>query len=107
MPKARVALIAGAGGLAVGGAVIAILALHKKRQIEAMVKNVRSSVAGNERAQTQLARDAAAMKTRLESFAKAEATRVAAETAETYLRTQYGITPDRIAAISRLADRFG
>lgn len=104
---ARTATMAAAGGLVVGGAVIAILALQKKRQLEAMVANVQAAVAGDARAQSQLARDATAMKARLETFAKAQATQVAAETAQTYLRTVYGITPERVASIGRVADSLG
>lgn len=90
------------GGAVAAGGIYGFLLWRKKTELERMVAQV--SAGGGTSA---LAREAAAVRARIEQRAKDQASMVARQTVERYLGDVYGLTPARISSIATLAHRLG
>lgn len=103
MKSGVAALIAGIVG---GGISVGYLAWLKKSHYENRVRAIEAAAAGDGPASTALARRAVEMREAVESHAEAYAAQVAQQTADAHIRDRFGLTPERVASIERLARIF-
>jgi hypothetical protein len=94
------------GGLLGGGLVVFTLALVTKRTLQAEVEQTVAEATGSAEARAVLARDARIVSDKLRGYATTYATDLATRTAQHTLASEYGLTPDRIARLERLAARY-
>jgi hypothetical protein len=104
MKPAYVALLTGAG---VATAIVGVFVWRKKSEIEGTLANVEAAASGDALARTALARQAAQLREDIERVARERVELVANREAEAYIGTAFGLTPERIASIGRLANTLG
>lgn len=96
----KLGLVAFSSGLAVAAAIVVPLALRKGDELQRRGQLLSASLTSQGTAlQTLLTSDGQAMAARLEDYAQTAAM--------DHLSQAYGLTPDRIAGINRLASRLG
>lgn len=95
-------------GLVLGGLVAGAFALAKAKRLESrgVVLTQALEAQGSALEAYLTARGDEAAQT-IATIGRQEAERIAQRTAEVYLETNFGLTPERMAAISRLGSRFG
>ena len=97
-----------AGGALIGGVVAGFWAARKARQLEQR-GNVLAAALERDGAEVEafLMTQGAELEEALQTLGQAEATRVARVAADQYMSDVYGITPERIAAVTQLAQTMG
>jgi hypothetical protein len=94
-------------GLVGGGFVTGFLAFQKGRELAGRGKALAQSLAdGGSDLEAYLASQGTSLAAELERIAREEVTRSATQTAEEYMGTVYGLTPERIARIGALGSAF-
>lgn len=87
------------GGVAVSGVILGVRVVKILR----ITKNAEDAAAGDAEAQSAIAVEAQGLRTRTEAYVR----QLAEEEATRYMADVYGLTPERIAGIKRLATVFG
>ncbi len=95
-------------GLIAGGALAAVLMVNKGRELTGRGNALAQNLAeGGADLESYLMSRGTAIGAEMESMAADEVTRVARESADRYMATVYGLTPERILAIGRLGTALG
>lgn len=100
----KMGLVGLAAGAAAGGLVLAILVPKKITELQARGAAAQRAIEQGQGG--ELATRAAAMRTRLQTFATTYATQLARTSANSYLLSNYGITEARMQHIDQLAQRL-
>lgn len=95
-----------AGGVVGGGLVVGLLALRTRSVLASRVERIAEESIGDRDAREALARDARIIQSKLAQYGEAYATNQASKTAQNLLRTEYGITPDRLERLQALAAEY-
>lgn len=98
------AVAAGTAGAAI---TVGLLAWRLKGRLEARVANIEAAAQGAAAPGGSLAMQAANIRYRIGADASAHATQLATRVAEDHIYGTFGLTPERIAGIQRLASVFG
>lgn len=94
------------GGVLASGVLLYFFATEKKETYEARGRAIEAAMATGQ-GQSVLAREAQAIKGRLETYGRQYTERLAQASADAHMARAYGITPARIQGLDRLARTIG